>query len=184
MAQPALPVGATCNVHWGELLDDCERGAICFGLGLFADSYRCTPLATGSADAPICPDPCSYPFVYDDVFGVCNPTCNPLAADCAEGLACNPVAHLPSFLCTYVGTAGPNEACENTDDCAEGTACIPAFLLPNCTSSFCCTPICELGAPDPCPGAIPNTICAAWPPYPDLDPACLPADLGMCWLGS
>lgn len=183
VTDPASPVGGPCNGHWWHLSDDCERGAICFGLGLFAESHRCAPLATGSADAPVCPDPCSYPFVYDDVFGVCNPTCNPLAADCSEGLACSPVAHLPKFLCTGVGSAGANEACENTDDCAEGTACAPHFLLPSCTSSFCCTPVCDLNAPDPCPAAMPNTTCEPWPPYPDLDAACLPPGLGMCWMG-
>jgi hypothetical protein len=180
VTDPPIPVGGQCNLNWGLLEDDCERGAMCFGLGVFAESNHCTPLATGSADLPICPDPCSYSFVYDDVFGLCNPVCDPLATDCPEGVACNSVAHQGKFVCTYVGTVGANEACEKTDDCAEGSTCVPQFLLPDCSSPLCCTPVCDLDAPDPCPAAVPGTACQTWPPYPNLNEACVPPGVGMC----
>lgn len=180
VADPPVPIGGQCNLLWGDLKDDCERGAMCFGLGIFADSKRCTPLATGSADAAVCADPCSQPFVYFGLFGLCTPPCDPLGNDCPEGVVCNAVVHKGKFVCTYEGAAGLNEACTNTDDCVEGSTCVVNVLLPNCSSTRCCTPLCELVAPDPCPAAMPDTACQTWPPYFDVDEACIPPGLGLC----
>ncbi|MFY0536120.1 hypothetical protein [Nannocystis pusilla] len=177
VADPPVPIGGQCNLLWGDLKDDCERGAMCFGLGIFAESKRCTPLATGSADAAVCADPCSQPFVYFGLFGLCTPPCDPLGDDCPEGVVCIRLRTRRSS-CARTRDRPATTKRVKTPTIAWRSTCVVNVVLPNCGSTRCCTPLCELNAPDPCPAAIADTACQTWP-YLDLN-ACLPPGLGLC----
>lgn len=167
-----------------SFIDECERGATCFGFQLEAGNGRCHPLCSGSVADPMCADSCSQcvAVLWPGVAGVCFLACDPRAPNCAEGQICVALPDAPRFLCAAEpGMSAAGESCAAMTECAEGTACISAALVPGCVGDKCCAPVCDLAGADTCAAALPGTVCGPWPVSgPDFEASCLPAGLGLC----
>ncbi|MDC0669749.1 hypothetical protein [Nannocystis radixulma] len=180
VADVPRPTGETCTTPEFSIIDECERGAVCHGLGT-AEGLRCHALCTGSPTERSCADECSWCFTNGDVAGVCLFPCDPRAHDCPQGQSCQILAEAPRFICGVgAGTSAAGESCAAAA-CSEGTACVDAALVPGCADAKCCAPVCDLESPDTCAAALPGTTCAAWPVSgPEFQDACRPAGLGLC----
>jgi hypothetical protein len=99
--------------------------------------------------------------------------CHPLAGACDDGLGCYPVP-ADMFECGPEGSAGASDKCNNDADCADGLYCAASISLVDCKGPQCCTPFCDLDAPD-CPDGY-----GCQPYFPgDGAPAGLD-DVGIC----
>ncbi|MBZ5709674.1 hypothetical protein [Nannocystis pusilla] len=186
-AQP-VPVGGACVSEDDPLSgrNDCEVGATCWFVDPDALTGTCVGLCKGSPDVPDCshvPDSACV-FVHDGpVAPMCLPTCHPLVPTCPSGHHCHPTAHAPdTFACIPAG-ADPLGAvfniCAGKTGCAEGLLCAEADTAAvECEpGSTCCTPLCDLDAPE-CPGV--GQVCLAYYPPGQSPPGF--ENVGRCGL--
>ena len=137
----------------------------------------CTPHCVGSPDAPSCDDPnrvCS--INGDGVLTLCLPTCDPLTDTCDDGQGCYPFDLV--FFCAPDASGkggGPFESCEFVNGCDPGTVCVPGDAATACDSGACCSPYCNLEAPD-CPDPM---VCFPWYEEGTLPPGG-GANIGYC----
>ena len=164
-----------------ESTDDCDATSFCWDVTIDGTG-TCAPLCLGSADVPQCPDPIgcrSYGCLLAGNFtpNVCILSCDPLAQDCGEGLACFWDGH--SFQCIFTTEDHPiGEACGFINDCVAGSNCTEAELLPSCAGDFCCTPSCDPTAiVDPCPELLAGTSCVVFEEASEDLPNC---PIGRC----
>ena len=160
-------------------LDDCELGALCFGVDPRTLQGTCVALCDED-DPATCPDG-EVCVAHDDYRPqVCLARCDPTdSATCPAGESCRPIGD--ELLCVPSVTLPQGLSCgSNEQYCAVEQACVSAEALADCTESACCTAWCDLSAPDPdlpC-AAVPGEVCR---PY--LEPA--PAGqehVGVCGL--
>lgn len=149
--QPPDSVGQACEYEGSHLsgLDSCDAGAVCLPSTIDANERACVALCLGDPANPYCEDPettCVAPFGEHAWF--CLPFCDPFQADgCATGQACAPFDD--DWACVPTQGLAPGEACDGSDACATGSICLPADELGACASASCCSPLCNLGEPDP-----------------------------------
>lgn len=156
--------GEPCQAQGDFLLsgfDDCDYASICWYLDLETGEGTCLPLCQGSESAPSCDDPNRYCSIGgDSIPAFCLPYCNPLdQSTCPEGQAC--YLGYDAFICAP-DSSGPDDgglfdACAYPDACDPGLSCAPADDVGLCgpRDDQCCTPWCDLAAPD-CPD---GTLC-------------------------
>jgi hypothetical protein len=183
--------GEPCDV--GELpidgLDDCADG-LCFlplyGYGDPGDPGVCVDFCgTGYYTDPsqtTCPDPndfCYQAGCQECGLTLCLPTCDPLAPTCTEGQSCMFVGSGPdqAFACglTFESLPGAGDACDETYRCTADSWCVSVDELaaPCVDGEACCTPLCDMDAPNTCPGAPMGDVCRPFFPAPfdpDKDP--------------
>lgn len=166
-------------------LDSCALGSICMRLDDGTDNGICVPQCQGSADSPTCEDSgrvCS--IGNDGVLTLCMESCNPTIQGCPDGLSCIPRWDDGDFIC-WPDFSGPTGAyadeCMYTNSCDPGLICYYPEAVPGCTGASCCTPYCNLDAPDPdsmCPGQAEGQICQplelSGQPQPGLE------NVGVC----
>lgn len=148
----------------GSGIDSCDVGALCWHVDEETLEGRCVPYCVGSSHGIGCSDPNHYCPVYGDgILWICVPQCDPLdSSTCPAGEGCYP--RDGRFTCAPVapdGPAGLFEPCEYLNACAPGLMCINGEVVPGCETGGCCSPPCNLEAPD-CP---PLTEC-----YPYFQP--------------
>jgi hypothetical protein len=182
-------VGETCSVDGGPTsgIDDCELGAMCWGIDQTTNTGTCVALCTGSPAAPTCADEAAHCNVFGGgTANVCLTLCDPLAQDCPAGENCYAVDG--SFTCIY-DAGGPygeyRAGCDYVNVCDEGLYCAPAVSVPDCNVGTigCCTPFCDLadpGATEGCPGAAQGQVCVPW--YADGEAPLGLEDVGSCLL--
>lgn len=122
-------------------------------------------------DAPTCSAP--QTACVEDV-PVCMAQCDPLMADaCGAREPCVCTDPTGPCLCVQQSLAPAEslESCEPPGECADGLACAPAESL-DCRGESCCTPYCDLKAPNPCPEAEMGQMCS--PLFAG------PAEIGNC----
>jgi hypothetical protein len=150
-------------------LDDCELGALCFGVDPRTLQGTCSPLCD-----PILQTPCSADEVcaaYNAFTPyVCLPRCDPFdSATCAPDETCRGIGD--DVLCVPTVVLPQGLWCGAPEQyCAVDEACMWADLLASCADSQCCRPWCDLSAPAPdlpC-AAEPGEVCR---PYSDAPPA-------------
>lgn len=155
----AAAVGEPCVVvnTYATGLDDCEFGAICFGVDPVTNEGVCVPMCTGTGDEPVCPDGLACTLSFDGVLNVCLEPCDPLAPSCAAGEVCAHAADLPlgerPFLCHPTPQFEPQpegSACGDLRLCDAGLGCVPAAYVPGCMEESCCTRLGDLAAPPEC----------------------------------
>jgi hypothetical protein len=133
----------------------------------------------GTADVPVCPPMTVCRVPGSGVPALCIPVCDPLAQDCAEGLAC--YWNHADFTCiSSGGDIEPGQPCGFINDCAAGSLCIDADSVPDCADAACCTPYCSLAGDQAC-AAVPGTTCVPFfsegmapPGYEDVGVCTLP----------
>ncbi|MEM7152999.1 MAG: ribulose phosphate epimerase [Myxococcota bacterium] len=160
----------------GESPDDCGEDTLCFTGEASPGPGICEPFCIGSAEAPDCEDP-------DRVCAqgtLCLPRCDPLLQVCPDGQGCFAV-DLGVFVCWNHPEVpiGDGEACMGNTLCQPGSTCLHATELPDCPDFRCCTPLCDLSEPDPCPAIDPSLQCVA---YGNDEPE--HANVGVCSLPS
>lgn len=164
---PAGPEEA-CTVEGHPLsgFDTCDYASVCWYLDIETGEGLCMPLCQGSEDNLGCDDPTRDCSVGGDLVpAFCLPRCNPLdPRSCPAGLACYTDG---DGLACAPDASGPNagalfDTCSFTNACDPGLSCAPADAVGQCEpeTSHCCTPWCDLAAPD-CPAGtvcIPSTL--------------------------
>lgn len=120
-------------------LDTCERGDFCW-------IEVCRPLCQGAPDSWVCPQ--GFGCLELLALAVCEPLCDPLEPDCAQGEVCAPG---PLYFRCVPGTGDGQlfETCSD-GDCAPGLYCAPHWTAVECDSN-CCNSLCELDSGQ-CPG--------------------------------
>lgn len=175
---PAKP-GEPCVAEGGGVsgIDDCELGTMCWDVDLEGNGV-CFSLCGGTEEKPICP-----PDTGCRIFGVgtamCFETCDPLAQDCPPGDLCSPVSATYQCMIDASGDSGHvHDPCEYANDCDPGLLCIPPTAAVECDQQAvgCCEPMCDLDAPDPCPGV--GQVCT---PVHELPPQDF-ENVGYCTL--
>jgi len=180
--------GETCDL--GELpvdgLDDCA-GALCFitpwGFGEPGQPGVCVEFCgTGyypDESQSSCADPndfCYQAGCQDCGLTLCLPTCDPLAPTCPDGQVClfSYSSREPGFMCMTPDESLPNvgESCDQAYRCTPESWCVPAdeLVAPCADGQTCCTPLCDLDAPNTCPGAPMGEVCVPFFSAP-FDPA-------------
>jgi hypothetical protein len=142
-----------------QALDDCDATGICWSV-MEVDGElvgTCHAFCTGTADDPECPEGNACHTPGDATDTLCYPTCDPVAQDCNEGIACHHMGI--HFLCVFATQLPPGAPCGYFNDCAGGNLCTDAEALPACDGSACCTPYCDLGLGDDQCAAVPGTLC-------------------------
>jgi hypothetical protein len=177
-----VTVGDVCVVDGSGVsgIDNCELGAMCWGVDPMTNQGTCIELCGCSYENPLCDTPnAACAIVNSGVLPLCIPACNPLdPAACPAGQGCYPVGEL--FQCAPDASGaggGVGEVCEFINVCEPGNVCIGAAAFPGCGGSGCCSPTCSLD--DPAPGCPAGTNCVAWYEM-GLEPdACL-GTVGVC----
>lgn len=154
-AAPGQP-GDPCTVEDGPAsgLDDCDLDSMCWNIDPDTLEGTCVARCDGSEADPSCASPDDLCFISNDgVLNLCLPACDPLASTCAVGQACLPAADAFACVATTSGIdAAAGEPCEQLYDCQPGSLCVPSEEVGapcDVGEPSCCTPYCDLGAPDP-----------------------------------
>ena len=174
-------VGEACEVEGDGVsgIDDCDAGSMCWGVDPDTLEGECVAFCGGTADDPTCDAGHLCVISNGGVLNLCQPYCDPLLQDCADGDACYPVEE--AFICApdASGEGGAyGDPCEYINVCDPGLACIGVDFVPGCNGDAgCCSPFCALSDPGVCPGG--GQECLAWfddgaAPTPALQ------DVGVC----
>jgi hypothetical protein len=160
---PKAP-GDACTVVGNAMrgIDDCERGAMCWGVDPDTNTGTCVELCHGNEGNPVCSNPCDgCAITSEGILNLCLPSCDPLAQDCPGDQACYPVDD--RFVCApdasgEQGLAG--DPCAFLNVCDPGTACLAAEMVPGCAGATgCCAPFCDASVADGCDSLLPGTSC-------------------------
>jgi hypothetical protein len=165
------PCTFTGDVIDGE--DDCDRGLYCWDVDWETQLGACTPFCTGSEQDAMCPLGylCAFGFQRTGLdASICSDGCDLLAQDCAGDDLCLPLGDddFPGCVLDASGDAGAYaDPCEYENSCDPGLICVGGALVPKCEAESCCTPMCDLNAPNTCPGD--GQVCAQlFDPDPEL----------------
>jgi hypothetical protein len=141
-------IGDPCVVEGNGVsgIDDCELGAMCWGVDPRTNEGTCVPMCTGSEANPICPDGLECQIASDGVLIVCLPSCDPLAPSCADDEVCAPLSDLSNeevrFSCLPIPPFEPQpygSECDGLQVCDDGLLCVPEEHVPDCGGFACCT---------------------------------------------
>lgn len=119
--------------------DDCDGSSWCLA-GL------CHAFCGGTADNPSCEPHEGCVIANEGAINLCATQCDPIAQSCDEGQAC--YATTGGLVCFVPDPSADAEICETVNDCPAGWQCILGTFLPECAGETCCTPWCDMGAPD------------------------------------
>lgn len=176
---PGAP-GDPCTVEGSGVsgLDDCELGALCFGVD-DNGMGTCIEMCSGTLDNPTCDTPATTCIITNQgALTLCQPLCNPLADECAPDEGCYLAGDFtvcaPDASGRMGGTGSP---CEYINACDDGHACAAAESVPGCAGATgCCTPFCTVGDDSAC---MAGQTCAPVYPKGEAPLECV-AELGMC----
>ncbi|MCH9688530.1 MAG: hypothetical protein K0V04_44275 [Deltaproteobacteria bacterium] len=176
-------VGDVCTVEGSGVsgIDDCDIGAMCFGVDPATNMGECIELCGCSYDNPSCQDAASVCSISNDnSLTICTPVCNPLdPMACEAGQGCYPVGGF--FQCAPDASGGQGAAgdpCEFINVCQPGTVCLNAASVPNCQGAAgCCASACDID--DPNPGCPAGTNCLPWFEEGSAPDECL-GTVGVC----
>jgi hypothetical protein len=180
-------IGDDCTVegYFGSCIDDCATGSFCLDIDDDGAGV-CLAFCRGDAANPVC-GPNESCLIYFAGLPLCFRKCDPLLQNCGESEGCYPdeaTAGGTGFICLpQVGLATLGETCWLLSNCEPGLICVTPDFLPDCGGVVgCCSPICDLSAPDDCNALMPGTECISWyyggqaPPSADLQ------NVGACAL--
>lgn len=165
--------------------DDCDVGQVCWTFdeepGVCKGVCQTDDPNNWDKSTYTCEDPAATPYIgCQDCFCICETPCDPLGQNCGEGQECIPSGY-DFFQCgpDASGDAGVyGDPCEFVNVCDPGLVCLDAQWVPGCEGFGCCSPLCDVTAPNTCPGAAEGQICQAW-----YEPGQAPIgleDVGVC----
>jgi hypothetical protein len=190
VVEDAKGAGADCEAAWANppsTGDDCGAGLFCWNPQSDTGKGTCFPFCSGAPDAPGCPSGSrcmQHPGLGE--LALCMETCDPLTEPTCGDQACAPtdpsclppvcfpLGPLAGLFCIDIGTTlpGAGEPCSIVG-CRASHICAPAEKVPGCSDGACCTPYCNLDAPD----------CAAGTCQSVFEPGAAPANIehvGAC----
>ena len=149
VAEDPAPIGEPCTMFGSPYsgLDDCDIGAMCWGVDPETLEGTCVPLCGDSAEEP-CTDDRVCSIASGGAIAVCLPPCDPLpAGGCPLGESC--IHYGDEFVCSvpFPDAASFGKACEQYG-CGAGLVCDSSEPLA-CDGPGCCAAICDLADPDP-----------------------------------
>ncbi|MCB9700983.1 MAG: hypothetical protein H6711_03765 [Myxococcales bacterium] len=166
---PVVPepkqVGESCSFPGSVLAgdDDCDLGLMCWNVDYETKIGTCMAFCGGSPDEPTCAEGsiCLYALRGVGV-ALCMEFCDPLAQDCPGATdLCLPSGD--EWIC-YLDASGDagqfGDPCEYLTACDPGLMCVGAEIVPGCMASGCCSPFCDISAPNTCPGV--GQVCLPW----------------------
>jgi hypothetical protein len=144
--------GEPCSV--GEMGgDDCGVDSWCYpGTFNLEAPAVCIPFCQGTPDESSCPEPtevCVYDFVeYHGPLG-CRPICDPLMPEGCNAVERCTLSHdgQSDFACVLGGAVADGEVCDHHQQCDSGLCVLDESLL-ECAGESCCSPWCDLMAPN------------------------------------
>lgn len=150
-------VGEPCSSQGTQGPDSCEAGSLC----KFDPEagFVCIALCGCSAENPTCGANEKCKVYNNGVLPVCTPLCDPFVPDsCPEGQLCAMLGDWSGdFVCFPDKSADKGalgDPCQTINGCDPGYSCEIADYVPGgCNdpaAANCCTPLCDLDAPD-CP---------------------------------
>ncbi len=160
-------VGDPCERDWDTGVDDCGGGLMCWDIDSENGGF-CAPFCTGTPEVPVCDADLGclqFPPTFAEA-PVCLQFCDPVVpAACGSSLSClpshpecTPPGCFPmqapsSFFClnqTENTVNQPGFPCDGNGLCRDDMLCAPHDQVPDCTGDDpgCCTPLCDLNAPD------------------------------------
>jgi hypothetical protein len=158
-AQPGDPCTAEGSATSG--IDDCDVGAMCWGVDPITLDGVCIELCQGAPENPVCTAPEDTCVIANDgVLTVCLPRCDPLLQDCVDGDGCYPLGDF--FACYPAGAGAYGDACESATDCDPGRFCADATSVPGCMASGCCSSLCDVSVGDPDAACGAGQSCVTW----------------------
>lgn len=173
-------VGEPCQVldpgNFGP--DTCDSGLQCWDVDPDTGVGTCAALCQGSEQNPTC----DAGFTCLNIaIPVCVPSCDPLLQDCPAGQNCRDV--YTGFACLDIAPLpgkGTFEPCEQVDQCAAGLVCVAPDAAAECDQDqlACCTPFCNLDAPNTCPGD--GQVCV--PLHGGVNPTPDYEHVGLCFV--
>lgn len=189
VADDPIPVDGTCHVEGSATsgLDDCEFGALCYGVDPETLEGTCAPMCIGSVEEPFCADPGRYCYISGaGTILPCIAYCRPIEQDCPTGEACYPIASHWTCAPDASGDFGAyGDPCELINVCDPGLVCLDASVVPPglpCEGRVgCCTEICDVSDPAgdaQCSGAAGGQQCLPW--YTDAAAPVVVGDVGVC----
>ncbi|MCA9657684.1 MAG: hypothetical protein KC486_05030 [Myxococcales bacterium] len=157
-------LGETCS-YAGDLFageDDCAFGLMCWYLDYETQIGTCAALCGGTPDEPSCPPGSACTYVSRDIgLGLCIDFCDPIAQDCPGGDLCLPLENGWGCVLDASGNEGQfGDPCEYANACDAGLICLNPEYVPDCAASGCCSPLCDINAPNTCPAA--EQACIPW----------------------
>lgn len=174
-------VGEPCIAEGSPVsgFDNCALGALCFGVDPRTLLGTCAALCDEYRETTCGTDELCVTHDYYRPY-VCLPRCDPFdPGTCLAGETCRPIGD--DLLCVPDVTLPQGLDCGVADQfCAADQACLWADELASCAQAQCCTPYCDLSAPDPdlpC-AAVPGEVCR---PFFDAPPAGY-EHVGVCGL--
>jgi hypothetical protein len=150
---PSQP-GDPCNVEGSATsgIDDCDFGAMCWGVDPITLDGVCIELCQGAIENPVCTLPEEQCVIANDgALTVCLPTCDPLLQDCIAGNGCYPVNDI--FACYPEGAGAYADACESFNGCDPGLFCAGAAG---------CSSLCDTAAGNPDAQCGMGQSCVSW----------------------
>ncbi len=168
--------GESCTLsNFNEAQDDCDGLGFCWDLEWVQGELQgnCVPFCVGTPQNLTCPP--GWGCLFSGAIALCAQQCNPLLQDCPNQYACYWVND--AFQCVLTGSLGQDaEPCDQVNDCVPGLGCVAQGSVPGCpgNAATCCTPYCELGAPN-CP---PGRSCVAFFDQGEAPPGY--ESLGIC----
>ncbi|MCY0990772.1 hypothetical protein OV203_26745 [Nannocystis sp. ILAH1] len=162
VGEPCQPTGA-----WTSGEDTCDKHMMCWPGDIDELTGTCVAFCDGSPEAPSCAPPKTTCHVSgSSVLLLCLPMCDPILQDCPGGHLClagsNPV---DGFICVIDASGEEGQAfdpCQYINACDPGLFCTLPELATECDpiQDGCCLPVCDLNAPNTCPGA--GQECLPW----------------------
>jgi hypothetical protein len=161
--------------------DSCDGGLVCSLVDTVTLEGTCRELCKCGPNEGQCFEaPAACGIFNGGALPVCLPHCDPLASICSAVEICIPTRLTDFPVCAgdASGTAGVAlDVCAFVNACDPGLWCLPAAQVPGCTGDACCTPVCDLTAPD-C-AAVAGTGCEPWYPAGEAPEPALER-LGVC----
>jgi hypothetical protein len=142
-------------------VDDCDINGMCWDVDPETDEGLCVAFCEGSADDPMCAPGSTCTITNDGVLSLCLPSCDPLLQDCPGDDLCLPVNGEFACVLDASGEMGAyGDPCEYATACDPGLVCLNPEYVPDCMAGGCCSPFCDVTAPNMCPGG--GQECVAW----------------------
>jgi hypothetical protein len=155
--------GEKCSVlgDWVDGLDTCDKGLICWDPDADTKVGTCIDLCKGRPRTPECPPGHWCAVLGDGILALCLPWCDPLAQDCGPEELCLPSGdEFDCFLDMSENDGEYGDPCEYANACDPGLLCLNPEYVPDCPGNGCCSPFCDVTAPNTCPGD--GQVCIPW----------------------